>query len=115
MRKILTILLVGTVLTIGAWGVYKINLKATSTFSNAEYERSNVDYDKIKADTGLDIEELTKDETMLKTYDTQEGVIVVVGNYSINLNETYIGRVFLSVMDGIDYGLECFKNFITEI
>ena len=115
MRKFLYVILFSSILIIGTWAVFTINLKATSTFSNSKYEKTDIDYEKIKEDTGLDIEKLTKDESFFKIYDTKEGVILLMGKYSLNLNKTYIGRGFLYVIDTIDYGIDCFKNFFTQI
>lgn len=99
----------------GIWSLFTINLSVTQAFNSSKYERENVDYEKIKEDTGLDIEALSTDNSFVKTYDTDEGFTVVLGKYFIDLNESYLGRAFTKVMQGITLGVNNLKNFIGEI
>lgn len=91
-----------------------VNMEATEAFNSSKYERNDIDYEQIKKDIGLDIENLSKDESFIKTYDTQEGVIVVLGAYKINLSETTIGSVFLKFMDTISLWIDNFKDFVYD-
>jgi hypothetical protein len=95
-------------------GFFTINIEATEAFNSDKYERSSIDYEEIKEDIGLDIENLSKDESFFKTYDTQEGFIVIFGDYKINLSETAIGCVFLKFMDTISLGIDNFKDFVYD-
>ena len=106
----IVVILITTLLFAGSFFV--INMEATEAFNSSKYERSDIDYEEIKEDIGLDIENLSKDESFFKTYETEEGFIVVFGDYKINLSETAIGRVFLEIMDTISLWIDNFKDFV---
>ena len=115
MKKIIatiTLILI-TLITIGSF--LKINTEVTEVFNSSKYERNNINYEKIKEDIGLDIENLSKDESFIKTYNLEEGFIVVFGDYKINLNETLIGSVFLKFMDTINLWIDNFKDFVYDL
>ncbi|MGL4761288.1 MAG: hypothetical protein ACRCWG_07480 [Sarcina sp.] len=104
------VILFATLFFIGSFFV--INMEATEAFNSSKYERSEIDYEEIKEDIGLDIESLSNDESFFKTYETDEGFIVIFGDYKINLSETAIGRVFLEIMDTISLWIDNFTDFV---
>lgn len=97
------------------WGFFKVNIEATEAFNSSKYERSNVDYEKIKKDTGLDLEKLSRDDSFIKTYDEKDKFIVVIGKYKIDLEETIVGRVIVNTLDIIDSGIKNMEEFFYDI
>lgn len=97
------------------WGFFKINIEATEAFNSSKYERSDVDYEKIKKDTGLDLEKLSRDDSFIKTYDEEDKFIVVIGKYKIDLQETVVGRVIVNTLDTIDNVLKNMEEFFYDI
>ncbi|MGL5821395.1 MAG: hypothetical protein ACRCYE_07160 [Sarcina sp.] len=115
MKKFLTTIVIGITFIMVIWGIFTINLSATEVFANSKYEVNNVDYKKIKEDTGLDLEKLSRDDSFMKTYRENNDFIIVVGNYKINLVDSFLGKIFISCMDTIDKGINNLKNFMDEL
>ncbi|MGL4656329.1 MAG: hypothetical protein ACRCWM_10665 [Sarcina sp.] len=115
MKKLITTIVIVFTVIFFVSSFFIINMEATEAFNSNKYERNNIDYEEIKEDIGLDIENLSKDESIIKTYDTEQGFIVVVGKYKINLSETVIGSVFLEFMDTISLWIDNFKDFVYDV
>ncbi|MGL4452527.1 MAG: hypothetical protein ACRCTZ_15285 [Sarcina sp.] len=115
MKKVITTIIVFMTVILFIGSFLAINKEATEAFNSSKYERNNIDYEEIKEDIGLDLENLSKDESFIKTYDTKDGFIVVFGDYKINLSETVIGSVFLKFMDTITLGIDNFKDFVYDL
>ena len=115
MKKFIATIVLFLIILLSIGSFLKINTEVTEVFNSSKYERNNIDYKKIKEDIGLDIENLSKDESFIKTYELEEGFIVVFGDYKINLNETLIGGVFLKFMDTINLWIDNFRNFVYDL
>lgn len=115
MKKFFASVVIFLVAVMFVWSVLTINTSVTGVFNSSEYEMQNVDYGKIKNDTGLDIEALCKDNSFLKSYDTDKGFVIVLGNYAFNLNENLAGKAIVATKDYIDLGIQSFRNFVEGI
>ncbi|MGL4991466.1 MAG: hypothetical protein ACRC57_09970 [Sarcina sp.] len=112
MKKILVIIVIIMGSFLGIWAMLTVNLAVTDAFNNVNYERQSVDYEKIKSDTGLDIETLCRDNSIIKTYDTEKGMVIVIGKYAFNLSENYIGKILTCIIEGINNINNNFRTII---
>lgn len=112
LKKILVIIVLIMGSFLGAWAILTINLTVTDAFNNVNYERQSVDYEKIKNDTGLDIESLCTDNSIVKTYDTEKGIVIVIGKYAFNLSENYIGKISTCIIESINNINNNFRSIV---
>lgn len=105
-------------LTIVSWGVIGVTIENTEAFNNREYEVSKqIDYDRIKEETGMDLTVFSEDNSPIKIYENKDEFYLVFKEHTLNLNKSLIGKVLISnfkMMNKIIYNINEFivKNII---
>ncbi|MPQ42256.1 hypothetical protein [Clostridium tarantellae] len=94
------------------WGYVNINIENTKVFNNKDLEVSNVDSEKLKEETGMDLSMFSKDESKIKIYREDEEVYAVIDNYKVDINKGIIGKGLVNLIDSINHFIDKISTFV---
>lgn len=114
MRKIKTIIIpIIIFFLIVSWGVISINLENTEAFDNQEIEKSeNIDYERIKEETGMDLTVFSEDNSPVKIYENKDEFYLVFNDHNFNLNKGIIGNLLLGSFNLMNLIINNINEFI---
>lgn len=114
MKKFIAILTLGLIFfSILCWGIIGINIENTEAFNNQNYESSKqIDYDKIKEETGMDLTVFSEDNSPIKIYENKDEVYLVFNDYTLNLNRGLIGNILIGTFNLVDKIINSINQFI---
>lgn len=112
MKKIFLIIPFVLFLIIFIWGFTKVNIENTEVFNNKKQEVTNVDYEKIKEDTGMDLTIFSKDNSIIKIYKEGSKLTLVINDIVLELSNNIVGKIFISTLDILDSSIDKINSFI---
>lgn len=115
MKKIFLIIPFVMFVIIFIWGFTKINIENTEVFNNKNQEVTNVDYEKIKEDTGMDLTIFSKDNSIIKIYKEGSNLTLVINDIILELSNNILGKIFISILDIFDNSIDKINNLINII
>ncbi|MGG5462673.1 hypothetical protein [Clostridium sp. B9] len=114
MKKIISLIIPSIIfIAIISWGVMGVNIENTEAFNNKEYEVSEqIDYDKIKEETGMDLTVFSEDNTPIKIYENKDEFYLVFKEHILNLNKGIIGSVLVGTFNIMNNIIDNINEFI---
>ncbi|MGL5615385.1 MAG: hypothetical protein ACRDD2_04030 [Sarcina sp.] len=97
------------------FGFLTVNIATTNSFNSLENERYAVNYEEIKNTVGIDLENFSNDNAIIKTYNNDKGFIIALGNYYFNLEENFITIFFVKGFDSITNSAQFIREKINDI
>lgn len=96
-----------------SWGVIGVNIENTEAFNNQNYEVSEqIDYDKIKEETGMDLTVFSEDNSPIKIYENKDEFYLVFKEYTLNLNKSIIGNLLIGSFEVMNNLIGSINEFI---
>lgn len=88
-------------------------MENTEAFNNKDYEYSvRVDYERIKEETGMDLEVFSKDNSPIKIYENKDEVYLVFKEHTLNLRKSILGNIFINTFYVVNNLIEDINEFI---
>lgn len=94
------------------WGTLTINLITTNSFNSLDNERYTVNYEDVKEKIGIDLESFSKDNAYIKSYNSKDGLVIVVGEYFFNFNSNVVTK---TLANGFNFITETVNNINQSI
>lgn len=94
------------------WGVLTINLITTDSFNSLDNERYAVNYDDVKEKIGIDLESFSKDNAYIKSYNSKNGLVIVVGEQFLNFNDNIVTK---TIANGFNFITKTVNNINQSI
>lgn len=95
------------------WGVIGINIENTEAFNNQNYElNEQVDYERIKEETGMDLTVFSEDNSPIKIYENKDEFYLVFKEHTLNLNRGFIGNILIGTFNLINNLINNINQFI---
>ncbi|EGT3615854.1 hypothetical protein FHH43_06315 [Clostridium perfringens] len=114
MKKFITIGTLGIIFfSIICWGIIGVNIENTEAFNNQNYElNEQVDYEKIKEETGMDLTVFSEDNSPIKIYENKDEFYLVFKEYTLNLNKGLIGNILIGTFNLMNQLINSINEFI---
>lgn len=112
MKKIIFILPILFFFGFVTWGFIYINEQNTSVFSEISQKAEKVDYEKLKADLGMDFKYFIKDNSEIKIHQTEDDLYLEYKDYEIDLNQSIFKPIIINFVGGVEYVLSTIGNGI---
>jgi hypothetical protein len=112
LKKIIFILPILFFFGFVTWGFIYINEQNTKVFSEISKKNEKVDYEKLKAELGMDFKYFIKDNSEIKIHQTENDLYLEYKEYEIDLNNSIFKPIIINFVGGVEYILSQIGNGI---